>query len=82
MVRKGSFEERARAEAERIKAERVAEEERTKRVAFNSWVANGGAPEEVEAAWPELRAEMLKWRTLERDSQAGHLQRTSGVSWI
>jgi hypothetical protein len=42
-----------------------AEEERTKRVVFNSWVANGGAPSKFEAAWPNLRQEMLTQRTLE-----------------
>jgi hypothetical protein len=59
-----------------------AEEERTKRVVFNSWVANGGAPSEFEAACPNLRQEMLTKRTLEHDSQARQLQRTSGVSRI
>jgi hypothetical protein len=59
-----------------------AEEERTKCVAFNSWVAQGGAPSEVEAAWPNLKREMLTKRTLEHDSQARQLQRTSGVSRI
>jgi hypothetical protein len=82
MARKGSFEERARAEVERIKEERIAEEVRTKCVAFNSWVAKGGAPSEVEAAWPNLKREMLTKRTLEHDSQARQLQRTSGVSRI
>jgi hypothetical protein len=130
MGRKRSFEERARAEVERIKAERVAEEERkqarmrelaedarerreaeaekerrrkaerdaklrrsqeekakdeeerTKRAVFNSWVANGGSPGEFEAAWPNLKREMLTQRTLERETQARHLQRASGVSRI
>jgi hypothetical protein len=58
------------------------EEERTKRAVFNSWVANGGAPSEFEAAWPSLKREMLTLRTLEQDSQARKLQRTSGVSRI
>jgi hypothetical protein len=130
MGKKGSFEERARAEVERIKAEKSAEEERkqarmrelaeeernqreaeaaeerrrkaerdaklrrdqkernqaeeerTKRAMFNTWVANGGSPGEFEAAWPNLRREMLTQRTLERDTQARQLQRTSGVSRI
>jgi hypothetical protein len=130
MVRKGLFEERARAEVERIKAVQAAEEERkqermrklaeearerreaqaaeerrrqderntklrrsqqervqgeeerTKRVAFNSWVANGGAPSEFEAAWPILKREMLTQRTLEQETQARQLQRASGVSRI
>ena len=82
MGRRKTFEERAREEVERIKAEEAAEEERTKRVAFNSWVASGGAPGEFEAAWPNLKREMLTQRTLEADTQARHLQRTSGVSRI
>ena len=130
MGRKGSFEERARAEVERIKGEKAAEaerkqarmrelaeearerreaesekerkreaernaklrrtqeekargeEERTKRAMFNSWVANGGSPGEFEAAWPNLKREMLTQRTLERETQARQLQRTSGVSRI
>jgi hypothetical protein len=113
MSRRKSFEERAREEVERIKAQEAAEEERkqermrelaeearqhreaqaaeerkreeeerTKRAVFNSWVANGGAPGEFEAAWPELRAEMLKRRTIEQDSQARQQQRSSGVSRI
>ena len=130
MGRKGSFEERARAEVERIKGEKAAEaerkqarmrelaeearerreteaaeerrreverhaklhqtqeekargeEERTKRAVFNSWVANGGSPGEFEAAWPNLKREMLTQRTLEQETQARQLQRTSGVSRI
>jgi colicin import membrane protein len=128
MGRKGSFEERARAEVERIKGEEAekeqrleqrmrelaeeareyreaeateerkreaerdaklrrsqeekakSEEEHTKRAMFNTWVANGGSPAEFEAAWPNLRREMLTQRTLERETQARQLQRTSGVS--
>jgi hypothetical protein len=130
MGRKGTFEERARAEVERIKGEKAAEEERKqermrelaeearerreaqaaeerrrkaerdakmrhsqeekargeeerrKRAVFNSWVANGGSPGEFEAAWPNLKREMLTQRTLERETQARQLQRTSGVSRI
>jgi hypothetical protein len=128
MSRKGSFEERARAEVERIKAEKSAEEERkqarmrelavearqrreaqaaeerrlkaerdaklrqtqeekakteeecTKRAMFSTWVANGGSPAEFEDAWPNLKREMLMQRTLEQETQARLLQRTSGVS--
>lgn len=71
------------AKLRRVEEERrQAEEERTKRAVFNSWVANGGAPSEFEAAWPNLKREMLTKRTLEQDSQARQLQRTSGVSRI
>jgi hypothetical protein len=113
MGRKGTFEERARQEVDRIKTERAAEEERkqsrmselaeearqrkaaeaaeerrrqdernaklrrsqqervqgekegARRAMFNTWVANGGSPAEFEAAWPNLRREMLTQRTLE-----------------
>jgi hypothetical protein len=130
MGRKGSFEERARAEVERIKGEEAekeqrleqrmrelaeeareyreaqaaeerkreagrnaklrrsqeekakSEEKRTKRAMFNTWVANCGSPAEFEAAWPNLRREMLTQRTLERETQARQLQRASGVSRI
>jgi hypothetical protein len=41
------------------------EAEHTKRAMFNTWVANGGSPTEFEAAWPNLRREMLTQRTLE-----------------
>jgi hypothetical protein len=97
MGRKGSLEERTRAEVERIKAEEAereaklrrsreetakAEEERTKCVASNRWVANSGAPSEFEAAWPNLKGELLTQHTLEQETQARQLQRTSGVSRI
>jgi hypothetical protein len=81
-------EERRRQEERNAKLRRSqeekakGEEERTKRTAFNSWVANGGSPEEFEAAWPNLKREMLTQRTLEQETQARQLQRTSGVSRI
>lgn len=114
MSRRRSFEERARDEVARIKAQEAAEEERRqermaelRRVAdkrreaeavekrrqearlaqaeaerqrkkaermkaevFGSWTANGGTAEEFEAAWPQMRAEMLKQRTIEQDVRA------------
>jgi hypothetical protein len=130
MARKGSFEERARAEVERIKAEKAAEEERkeermkelakearerreaeaaeerkrkaerdaklrrtqeeeskaeeerVKRQIFNSWVANGGSPGEFEAAWPNLRREMLTQRTLKREAGAREAHRAASHSRI
>ena len=36
----------------------------------DSWVANGGAPPEFGAAWAELKAEVLKRRTLENEDEA------------
>jgi hypothetical protein len=62
--------------------ERRAADEWEKRAVFISWVANGGSPAEFEAAWPNLRREMLTQRTLEQETQARQLQRTSGVSRI
>jgi hypothetical protein len=67
-----------RSQEERAKDE----EERTKRAMLNTWVANGGSPGEFEAAWPNLRREMLTQRTLEQETQARQLQQTSGVSRI
>ena len=67
-----------RSQEEKAKAE----EEHTKRAMFNTWVANGGSPEEFEAAWPNLRREMLTQRTLEEETRARQLQRASGVSRI
>jgi hypothetical protein len=49
---------------------------------FNTWVAQGGAPGEFEAAWPSLRAEELKRRTLEGENTGREVQRASGVSRI
>jgi hypothetical protein len=130
MGRRKSFEERAREEVERIKAEEAAEEERkaermrelakearerreaeaaeerkrkaerdaklrrvheeesraaeerSKRLVFNTWVANGGAPGEFEAAWPNLRREMLTQRTLEREAGAREAHRAASHSRI
>jgi hypothetical protein len=45
-------------------------------------VANGGAPTEFEAAWPELKAEVLKRRALENEDEAHRLKRASGISRI
>jgi hypothetical protein len=74
-------EERRQQEARRAERERVKEED-LKHTVFNSWVANGGVPGEFEAAWPELKAEVLKRRTLENEDAARKLQRASGVSRI
>jgi hypothetical protein len=59
-----------------------AEEERVKRAMFGSWVANGGAPGEFEAAWPTLKREMLTQRTLEREAGAREAHRAASHSRI
>jgi hypothetical protein len=63
--------------ARRLEAGRQAAEERDKRAMFNSWVAQGGAPSAFEAAWPDLRAQMLKQRTLEGENAAREGQRAT-----
>jgi hypothetical protein len=71
------------AKLRRSQQERVqGEEKRAKRAMFNTWVASGGSPAEFEAAWPNLRREMLTQRTLEQETRARQLQRISGVSRI
>lgn len=74
-------EEKRQEEARRAERQK-AKEEGLKRAMFNSWVAKGGAPGEFEEAWPELKAEHLKRRTLEDEDEARKLQRISGVSRI
>jgi hypothetical protein len=48
--------------------------------ARRTWIAAGGTGGEFEEAWPSLRTEMLKRRTLEDDANARSAQRRSGVS--
>jgi hypothetical protein len=71
---------RAEKEEEQREKERASEklirerqEERVlqmKESARSSYLDAGGTEEEFEKAWPEIKAEMLKRRTLEGDSQA------------
>ena len=106
MSRRKSFEERAREEVERKKAEEAAEQERkhkaerdaklrrteeekgkaeerrAKEGARRQWKASGGTEAAFEGAWPSMREEMLKRRTLERETQARQLQQARGVSRI
>lgn len=63
--------ERKRAESERLKAS-----------VFRSWTANGGTAGEFEAAWPEIKADMLKRRTIEQDARAREEMRTGSHSRI
>jgi hypothetical protein len=80
---KAKRERQQRAErARRLEERRQAAEDRDKRAMFNTWVAQGGAPGEFEAAWPSLRAEELKRRTLEVENAGREVQRASGVSRI
>ncbi len=37
---------------------------------YRNWIASGGAPADFVAAWPEMRREVLKRRTLETEEQA------------
>lgn len=68
--------------ARRLEERRQAAEDRDKRAMFNTWVAPGGAPGEFEVAWPSLRTEELKRRTLAGENAAREGQRASGVSRI
>ena len=59
-----------------------AEERRAKEGARRQWKASGGTEAAFEGAWPSMREEMLKRRTLERETQARQLQQARGVSRI
>lgn len=74
-------EEKRQQEARRAERERAKEDD-LKRTVFQSRVANGGAPTEFEAAWPELKAEILERHALEKEDEARKLQQASGVSRI
>ena len=37
---------------------------------FRSWTANGGTAAEFEDAWPGIKVEMLKQRTIEQETRA------------
>ena len=45
-----------------------------------AWLDAGGTGEEFEEAWPSLRTEMLKRRTLDNDANARATHRRSGIS--
>jgi membrane protein involved in colicin uptake len=80
---KAALERQEKAEQERRReARRQAAEDADKRAMFNTWIAQGGAPVEFEAAWPDLRAQMLMQRTLEGENAAREGQRISTVSRI
>jgi hypothetical protein len=59
---------------------RQKQENEMKGRAQRTWIAAGGTEGEFEEAWPSLRTEMLKRRTLEDDANARASQRRSGVS--
>ena len=71
----------ARRAQEQAKRERV-EDERMKAMVFRSWTANGGTAGEFEDAWPEIKADMLKQRTIERESRAREDMRMGSHSRI
>lgn len=83
-TRKEAEDKRVRLEAERTARQRedgrAAAEERAKQAAFRGWAASGGAPADFEAAWPEMRREAAKRRTLDADEAARASQRRiSGI---
>jgi hypothetical protein len=78
-VRKREAERNAKLRRDQ-KERSQAEEERAKRVMFNTWIAQGGDPGEFEAAWPSMRLEQLRQRTLEADSAARESQRRQALS--
>ena len=79
-------EQEAKKRAEEQEREKLLDDARRKREnemkdrAQRTWIAGGGTEGEFEDAWPSLRTEMLKRRTLEDDANARTSQRRSGVS--
>jgi hypothetical protein len=79
-------EQEAKKRAEEQEREKLHDDARRKREnemknrAHRTWIAAGGTEGEFEDAWPTLRTEMLKRRTLEDDANARASQRRSGVS--
>jgi hypothetical protein len=77
-------EEKERAEAQ--KRQKLLDDARQKREqemkdrARMTWLGAGGTGEEFEEAWPSLRTEMLKRRTLEDETNARAAKRRSGIS--
>ena len=71
----------ARRAQEQAERERVEDEQMKARV-FRSWTANGGTAGEFEAAWPRIKADMLKQRTIEHETRAREDMRMSSHSRI
>jgi hypothetical protein len=68
---------RERAKAEQAKAERM-EKETTRR----AWVADGGSAADFEKAWPQLRDQGRRQRTVDADRRAREAQVQSRTSRI
>jgi len=79
-------EQGAKKRAEEQEREKLLDDARRRREnemrdrARRTWTTAGGTGGEFEEAWPSLRTEMLKRRTLEDDANARTAQRRSGVS--
>lgn len=79
-------EQEAKKRAEEQERQKLLDDARRKREnemkdrAQRTWIAGGGTEGEFEEAWPSLRTEMLKRRTLDNDANARASQRRSGVS--
>ena len=79
-------EQEAKKRAEEQEHQKLLDDARRKREnemrdrAQRTWIAGGGTEGEFEDAWPSLRTEMLKRRTLDNDANARTSQRISGVS--
>lgn len=68
-------EERARRmETEEQQARAEYAERAAKTSARASWIASGGDVRAFDAAWPKLRSEMLRKRTIEREERAKQQQ--------
>jgi hypothetical protein len=71
----------ARRAQEQAERERV-EDERMKAGVFRSWTANGGSAAEFEDAWPGIKADLLKQRTIEQETRSREEMRISSHSRI
>jgi len=59
-----------RAVEKELKEKQEKREQEMRDSALHSWVASGGSEEDFEEAWPSLKVEMLKRRTLEAEEHA------------
>jgi hypothetical protein len=79
-------EREAKERADEQKRQKLLDDARQKREqemkdrARLAWLDAGGTGEEFEEAWPSLRTEMLKRRTLDNDANARATHRRSGIS--
>jgi len=61
---------RERAVQEELREKQEEREQEMKESVLYSWVASGGSEEDFEGAWPSLKVEMLKQRTLEAEERS------------